>query len=605
MNHLLTLHNIKKFTALLAILFVVIIYTIIKAPYFDQNFTGEHPMKYSAYVEPAIYMVQENDFTKNRKTYYADPIGNPSGIIGELPQFPKIEWSVASMMKIFPNLSIETNTRIAMHLIGIMILVFSFLSIKELTNTRIAFFFSLLLATNPIFGLATFVTVYDSVILAALFASLYFLAIYLKSRKPLYLLAIAGAIAGFGLAAKITLLIWIVPIVLILIFFKSPNLFTKIFDTAMYFLFISIPYLATKLAIPTIGEQKLQNSLILLIAIFVSIALVSILQKRKEEILLLLENFHKKKFLLPILIVTTILIGLVGAQLVMTPAIREEFITDTKLLFNIDMYIYIARQFVRHIGIPLALLGLGGIVSLFFIKEKDIKVLSIAFLTSGLIFLVSSSKSIFFHDYYTIFLMAVILLNSAIAIYFVTQKINHLALNTLIFLLIFIFILLPRISHTQERYEVQQEKFDKALEYFIENTNKEDFYIDEVQATYFSLYSNRPRLRDLVILEDEIFKEKVRENGFKNTMNEYNIKYLITFNEQPEYEKYANIFSQEELKRPSYRRSDLILSIVNPEKYEYFEDIEQREKIVEEYNIEEKFVFEKQIGDFRFFTFQD
>ena len=605
MNKLLTLHNVKKITSIFAILFVVILYTIIKAPYFDQNFTGEHPMKYSAYVEPAIYMVENNDFSWNQRTYYADPIENPKSIYETLPQFPKIEWSIATMMKVFPNFSIETNTRLVMHLTGIMILVFSFLSVKELTNKKIAFFFSLLLATNPIFGLATFVTVYDSVILAILFASLYFLALFLKNRKPLYLLAIAGALLGFGLAAKVTLLIWAVPIVLILIFSKSPNFFTKLFDTTTYFIFMAIPYLATKLAIPTIGTQTLQNSMILLVSIIVSIALVNILQSKKEKMLFYLESLHKKKFLIPILILAIVPITLVGIQLVLTPSIREEFIADTKLLFSLDMYIYMTRQFVRHIGIPLAILGIAGIVSLFFIKEKSIKVLNIAFLTAGAIFLLSSSKSIFFHDYYTIFLMAVILLSSATAIYFITEKINHMAINTLILILIFFLILIPRIASTQERFEAQQEDFDKALEYFIENTDEHDFYIDEVQATYFSLYSGRSRVGDLSMFDNEIFKEDVKELGFKQAMDKYNIKYLITFNEEPDYEKYANIFSQEELQRPSYRRSDLILSIVNPEKYEYFEDIEKRERIVEEENLKEKFVFEKQIGNFKFFTFVD
>lgn len=562
-------------------------------------------MKYSASVEPAIYMVENNDFTHYQQTYRSDPIENPAGVRNSLPQFPKIEWGIASMLKIFPNLSIETSTRIVMHLFGIMILVFSFLSVKELANRKIAFLFSLFLATNPIVGLATFVTVYDSVILAILFASLYFLALYFKTRKPLFLLAIAGILAGFGFAAKITLLIWIVPITLILFFFKSPNFYTKLFDIFTYFVFAMIPYFATKLVVPTIATQTLQNITILLAFIIISVALLNMLDYYKKNILLFCENLHKKKILIPILIIAVVSSGFLTLELTLTPRIREEFLTDSKLLLNLDMYIYITRQFVRHIGIPLAFLGIIGLFSLLFIKEKQIKILSFAFLTAGFVFLISSSKSIFFHDYYTVFLMTVVLLKAAIAIYYVTEEINNLAINTLVMILLFIFVLIPRISHTQERFEAQEEGFEDALEYFVENTKEGDSYIDEVQATYFSLYSKRPRVDDLKLFENQIFKNKVEKNGFKSAMDEYNIKYLITFNLEPEYERFANIFSEEELQRPSYRRSDLILSIVNPEKYEYFDDIEERERIVKEYGLEEKFVFEKEIGNFRFFTFQD
>lgn len=591
MHSFFSLYNFKKFTSLLAILVVLITYTVIKIPYFNQDFTGEHPMKYSAYVEPALHMSGNNDFFEYKKQYYSDPLDKT---IQENPSFPILEWKLATMYKIFSNVSVEINTRLVMYMFGILTLIFSFLFLKEFTNKKIAFFSSIFLATNPIFGLATFVTVYDSVILMYLFASLYFLTLFLKNRKPLFLITIAGALAGLGIAAKITLLVWLLPIVLIVIFFKSPNLYTKLFDTTTYLFFLFLPYIATK------PEEKILS---LAMAILVAVFLTRFLEIRKDKILFYLENLHKKKFLLPITILAVLPIILIIMQTLQDSGIREEFITDSKLLFNFDMYLYMTRQFVRHLGIPLALLGILGIFSLFFIKEKDIKVVGFAFLISGFLFLITSAKSIFFHDYYTIFLMAVILLQGAIAIYFVTEKIKNFAINTLIFFLIFLFILIPRISHTKERFEPQEEKFDKALEYFIENTQEEDFYIDEVQATYFSTYSKRKRVGDLVMLEDVNFKSEVREFGFKETMDKYNIKYLITFNDEPEYEKYANIFSEDVLQRPSYRRTDLILSIVNSEKYEYFEDLEQREQIVEQYNLKEKFVLEKKIGNFKFFTF--
>jgi hypothetical protein len=603
-------HNAKALTTVLAILAVVVIYTIIKIPYFDHNFTGEHSMKYSTYVEPALYMVEEKNPFHFQRTYSADPIEDWEGLTlefpaieneskGTIPQFPILEWKLAGMFALFPNLSIEMSTRIVMHAIGVITLIFSFLFVKEFVNRITAFIFTLLLATNPIFGFATFVTVYDSFNLMMLFIALFFLIRYLKNPKLFYCMAIAGVISGLGAAAKESMLLWILPIALILIFYESHGFFKKLFNIVSYILFLIIPYAITKVAIPTIGIETNRNLVILGLS-FLMIVLLTILLPKTIP---LIENLHKKKILIPIFILALIPTALIFFNLFYNPTLFKEFITDTKIFFNIDVYISMARQFLRYIGIPLALIGVFGMLSLPFLKDRSVRILGFSFLMGGIFFFLTAAKSIFFHDYYTIFLMAVVLLNASIFLSLMFEKINHLQLNFLIIILLAVFVLYPRATHMQAKISIQEDQFDQALEYFVENTKEYEFYIDEVQATYFSLYSGRPRVRDLVMLEDENFKKDVRELGFKEAMDKYNIKYLITFHEEPEYEKFANIFSEKELLRPSYRRSDLILSMVRPEEYEYFKDIEEREFIIEEHNLKEKFVFEKQIGNFRFFTF--
>ncbi len=606
------LQNMQKILTLLGILAIIVVYTIIKIPYFDHNFTGEHPMKYSAYVEPAIYMVEEKNPFHYQQKYRADPVKNPEGIVdgtvivndGErerLPQFPILQWMIAGMLKYSPNLSVEMNTRIVMHVIGVVTLIFAFLFVKEYTNRTISFIFTLLLATNPIFGFSTFVTVYDSFNLMILFISLFLLSRYLKNPKYFHYLAISGIIAGLGVAAKESLLLWILPIALILTFYESFSSFKKIFNFGSYLLFLLIPYAVTRYTVPNLNQNTRENLIILGLSFLFLLLLSFFLPKIKP----LLEKLHKKKLFIPLIILALIPVGIFSFQLFYRPNLVEEFITDLNIFANMDMYIFMARQFVRHLGIPLAIAGIIGTLVVLFTKDKDIKMLGISFLAGGIVFLLVAAKSIFFHDYYTVFLMAVILLNASILLFFVFDKINHLQINIFLFILLLIFAVYPRVVSTQEILSTQEEKFDKALEYFIENTEEHEFYIDEVQATYFSLYSGRPRVRDLVMLEDKKFKQDVKELGFKEAMDKYRIKYLITFNEEPEYERFANIFSEEELLRPSYRRSDLILSMVRPEEYEYFEDMEERERIIEEYNLKEKFVFEKQIGNFRFFTFAD
>jgi hypothetical protein len=143
----------------------------------------------------------------------------------------------------------------------------------------------------------------------------------------------------------------------------------------------------------------------------------------------------------------------------------------------------------------------------------------------------------------------------------------------------------------------------ETLEFLKENMDEKDFYLEEYFFSYFTIHADIRRVGDFVMFENENFKKDVQEIGFKNTMEKYNIKFVVTFNEEPDYIRYANIFSEEELLRPSYRRNDIILSTVRPQEFQYFEDEDVRKKIIEEYNVKDKFVFVKEIGVFRIFGF--
>lgn len=51
-------HGIQYFLFLLV---AILVFTAIKVPFLHAPFTGKHSMKYNTYVEPAVYMVQEDD----------------------------------------------------------------------------------------------------------------------------------------------------------------------------------------------------------------------------------------------------------------------------------------------------------------------------------------------------------------------------------------------------------------------------------------------------------------------------------------------------------------------------------------------------------------
>ena len=88
------------------------------------------------------------------------------------------------------------------------------------------------------------------------------------------------------------------------------------------------------------------------------------------------------------------------------------------------------------------------------------------------------------------------------------------------------------------------------------------------------------------------------------SMKKYKIKYLITTAKNPKYEKFVNFFTSEKLQSTSYRRNDIILSKLN-NNYDYFSDMDRRQELIEKYDIKNKFKLEKQIGDYRFFIFQN
>ncbi len=592
--------------AMFFLIAILIVFTFVKAPHFENNFTGAHPMKYGAYVEPALYMAKNDDFTKHQRKYYADPINNPEGFDKALPSFPAIQWSLASMLKIFPNSSIELITRIFMHLVGVIFLIFAFLFTKSFINNTFALIYILLLGTNPIVAFSTYLTVYDSFNMMLLFISLFLLAKYLKNRENTLLIGLAGLFIGLGVAAKVSILIWALPLIIIFIFFKSPTVSTKIFDFITYMLFVLITYFTIKFATSRISLSGQESLALLFAGISFFICFFKILHSKKEDIILKLDNLQKRKSFLPTIILFIGIMVLFSYSFFFSTDLIENFLADKKLLFNLDMYLFMIKNYlIPYTTLPIILLSASGYVLLLFEKSKSLKILTFTFLITAVFFLFIASKSIFFHSYYYLFIISAVLISSSYTIYKIKGAFKDTSYSNIFLILVFILILPAPIKEIDEHLGAQAHDFGKALAYLKENTEEGDFFLDDSGVTYFTLYSDTKRVGDLVMLEDKKFKESVRGIGFGDTMRRYNIKYLISFHAEPEYEKYANIFSEEELLRPSYRRSDLILSVVNPEKYHYFEDLEEREEIVKIYDLKNKFVLEKQIGAFKFFRFEN
>jgi len=585
----------------LILLAILIMFTAIKYPYFDVSFTGEHAMKYNSYVEPAKYMVENNNPFWNQKKYMADPINNPQGIFNSFGTLPIMEWGLFSTYKLFPNNSLEFNTRLFTNFLGVLILFFTYFFFKFWFLKKQSLLIVFLMAINPIISFATFVTVYDSLLILFMFISLIFLNKYFDNQNFKYLF-FAGLFFGIGNACKYSLFLWYAPISLILIYYKKKD-FSDFLKNSLIFLLLSLlPILTLKTSIRYLPSKTFKGIILLVVWIILYLILFKFIKTQGEMINKSFNLVKRNKVLFLMIASVLLILGFIFLRISNLLIFSKEFLTDSKLIFNFTMYKYmLLDQFRMYMTSNVFMMGLLGLFIVPLIKNKQIRIISLSFLIGSLIYWVSASKAMFFHNYYTMIIMILFcILISNIPIMFNNKKIITLFL---------IFVIIFSVSATSydkniNRLSKERVGFLEASNYLREHTNPEDLYIDENYLLSLTIKTGRARVGSHSFLNNYEFKKSVMEIGFAETMKKYNIKYLITNEKTPRYYKFADIFSATPLQSTSYKRSDKINKKIG-KSVSYFSDSSIRDKIIEENNLKEKFVLEEQIGNYRFFTFQN
>ena len=110
------------------------------------------------------------------------------------------------------------------------------------------------------------------------------------------------------------------------------------------------------------------------------------------------------------------------------------------------------------------------------------------------------------------------------------------------------------------------------------------------------------------VLANDAIREDIRRIGFANTMHKYRVKYLFTPNEQPYFLDYAPLFEPTKILEPSgqnINRNMRIYKTIGISDQSLEEDLRQVEEIERRYRVREKFVLAKQIGRFKFYTFNN
>jgi len=249
--------------------------------------------------------------------------------------------------------------------------------------------------------------------------------------------------------------------------------------------------------------------------------------------------------------------------------------------------------------------GIIGFIFLFLFSFQRQKKLFISFFLGSLVYWILASKVIFFHNYYTGIIMITFSLSAGVLIANFSKLFKKKYLSCC-FLALFI-LLLSSSSYDANIKRLQKEKnmeyIKQAVNYLLKNTREKEMYIDAEDNRYLTILTGRPQIKDYVLDQSEI-KNSIKEIGFSETMTKYNISYLLTTKEEPEYERYVNLFTDKKLKPITFNRTDIILSIIDGN-YRYFPDLEERNELIKKYKIKNKFILERKIGPYSFFKFAD
>jgi hypothetical protein len=286
----------------------------------------------------------------------------------------------------------------------------------------------------------------------------------------------------------------------------------------------------------------------------------------------------------------------------------KEFLTDARLFFNYNFYQYMIQERIQeYTGNVLFFFGLFGIlIAIFKIKKRKSKnekgiLFLFASLFGTLFYFILASKAMFFHNYYYLPIVFLFSVASAFLITEISKKTTSLLAPALL-----IVILTPwYITQNKDYLSENKASTLEANQYIKENTTQNEKYIHGSHSISLTLLNKRTPV-GVSRLNQKQTKNFIQKHGLKKTMESaYNIKYMIINQENPDYDKIANLFDIDDtLSSPGYRRGDYILSKIYDNKL-YYPDTEKRSNLIEKFNIKDKFYLEKKVGDFWFYRFKD
>lgn len=607
-NHILL--KIKSFVSKIqteriytvALILILIISIFIKLPYFNLPFVGSHPMKYNTYAEPAFNMYEKGDPLFFKRNYMYNPL-NPSTESAKLfGNLPAMEWSLfLGYSALGGVLSIEVITRLVTSLWGALSLYTLYLFIQKFINKKVAIATIVLLAFNSIFNLASYVTVYEIITFPLTFISL---SLLINSTRNINeqnrSLSLSAILIGLGASIKANILIWSLPAVLIMLAFQFSGNYNNIVKRFGYYLiWVLVPMIFVRFSLSYLPSKEYIYflstilGLILIVAAYLKQQYLHSLYTKVIDVIL--KVLTRKKFLY-LFIVILLITGLVH---IYQSNLGQEFLTDPKLLFNSEMYKrMLSEQLIPYTDFYLFTIFIYSLPTI--IKSLRVNKLYplLAIFIGVFIYVIVASKSLFFHNYYWIIVLAPVYTLISLGIFNVSQYIRKSWIRILFIVLLIgssIMILWPDTTGKVNR----NDKDIKSLVEYFNSQNLEEgvSYIDQANSAYIIFKTNINTIYSTEIFDREEFKERVREFGFIETMQYYKILYIVAYTETgADYLPLANAFDySNEISKNSLDRSSIITQVLTEKGREYTDKID-REQIIRENKVKESYCIIHKFG---------
>jgi len=541
----------------LALIVILTIFTLIKLPYFGVSFTGENILKYNTYVEPAKWMFENNNPFLMQWGYLSDPLsGNPLGKSKLFGGPPIIEWSLFIFYKLFNFNSLEFNTRLVMHLFGILVLLSSYSLFSKWFSKRNSLLITFLISINPIINLFSFVTVEDVLLIVFTFLSLIYITKYLEEQK-INNLFFSGIFLGLGVVNKYSIFLWLFPIIFVLLIkkYKGINLIKHLI---IVFILSVIPSIVYRSSLQFAPGYKIISFITLFIWFAFLYWIYKITTNRENKIkdwLLDKRHFGALIFLTIFSLVMVILFILVTKIYLLF----GNFLTDFKLLFNWKMYSYMLNKQFKIYSTPTSYyLGLIGLLFTSIFYNKRFSRLILSFALGSVFYWIMASKVIFFHNYYTSIIMITLSLSASMIIIFSSKLLQNKKYYFLIYL-IFLILITPScyqstISHiNKETYHY----FIDVADYLKNNLDENEVFVRpgtvHSPGSIITLYSGRA----------SISPEKLLNFGNKS-LKDYNIKYFLVYDEN-DFSFIDSIINSDNLDVVAEKidRTDILLNRIN------------------------------------------
>lgn len=590
----------QKPSRLLALLAILVAFTLLKAPHLDRSFTGVHSLKYNSYVEPAMYMADHNDPLRHQRPYQADP-ENPEGLFATFGHLPLMEWGLYLTFEGLPFDDIELETRLFTHLVGLGILVLGYFFFRRWVPNELALLTILVAAFNPIVAFSTYVTVNDSLLIFWMFVSLLLMNRYLDSGelRHLYLAGIAG---GVGVAVKLSLFLWLVPIVAVFLLTERVPLHRRVASTLFFAVSALLPLLAVRTAVTGLPGAPVTSGLLTLAWVIVLWILYAAFASAEERIRLAIRRAAQVPWL-----GWTILAGVGSLGVFLFVKLRftryaPQFLTDLDLLFEPRFYLYMAsEQFRDYLTPPVTYLAGAGALLFFLGKRSDARRVFLALVVGSLVYWVVASKAMFFHNYYTLILMITASFAAAAVAYAILARLPRPSEKVVVALLGAAVFLRPAQRAADELLGLEED-ISPLVEFVRANTSSRDLLLHEGYYSALGIYTRRPLVRAYRLTTPSV-RQDIASRGFEATMRDRGIKYLITPFDHPSYRDFAPVFDTTSLREPAYNRNYNICRTVNLDCPELADDYEKLDRIVARHDIPSKFRLVTQVGKFKIYSF--